>query len=313
LFFGNIKAKIRYMSSSTIANRIADLIGPYAEKTNSALSRWLDDKAVPSALTEAMQYVTHNGGKRLRPALVMLSAETVNERDKWIVEPTPAAVAVEMIHCYSLVHDDLPAMDNDTLRRGKPTCHVKFGEAMAILVGDALLTKAFEVISRGIPDQPVVKQLVTELSSSAGPAGLIAGQVADMALCDVPQGAERMKYIHMRKTAALIRCSARMGGICAGASEEQLAALGQFGEKIGLAFQITDDLLDVIGLAGTIGKTPGKDAKLGKTTYANEKNESETRQLVIEHTEQAIKALEIFGKRADKLRELAVLLSQRDR
>ncbi|MCD6378167.1 MAG: polyprenyl synthetase family protein [Planctomycetes bacterium] len=301
------------MSSSTIANRIGQLLEPYAEKANSALRRWLDDEDVPASLAEAMQYVVYNGGKRLRPSLVILSAEAVNDCKNWIVDPTPAAVAVEMVHCYSLVHDDLPAMDNDDLRRGKPTCHVKFGEAMAILVGDALLTRAFEVISRGISNERIATKLVAELASSAGPAGLIAGQVADMALFEVPQNLAGMHYIHEHKTAALLRCSTRMGGICAGATEEQLEALSKYGEKIGLAFQIIDDLLDVIGSVDTLGKTPGKDARLGKKTYITSMNHDQARQLVNELTLQAGEALEIFGHRADKLKELAILLSHRDR
>ena len=277
------------------------------------MSPALTDDAVPAALGEAMRYACLNGGKRLRPALVFLSAEAVAERDSWLADPTPAAVAVELVHCYSLVHDDLPAMDDDTLRRGRETCHVKFGEAMAILTGDALLTRAFEVLASGCADSGLGVRLIGELSTAAGAGGIIAGQVADMGLCEVPAGDAGRRYIHLRKTAALLRAAARAGGICAGADEAQLDALGTFGERLGLAFQVADDLLDTTGSAGTIGKTPGKDAKTGKRTYAGELGVEQARRLVADLTDQAAGALKPFGSRAQKLCELAEMLARRDR
>lgn len=301
------------MASPSVANDIGRLLGPYAEAVNSAMAPALTDDAVPASLGEAMRYACLNGGKRLRPALVVLSAEAVAERDSWLADPTPAAVAVEMVHCYSLVHDDLPVMDDDTLRRGRATCHVKFGEAMAILTGDALLTRAFEVLASGYADTGLAAGLIGELASAAGPAGMIAGQVADMGLCDVPEGPDGRRYIHLLKTAALLRSAARMGGLCAGADNDQLDALGTFGEALGLAFQVADDLLDAVGSAHTIGKTPGKDAQSGKRTYAGELGIEQTRQLVTDLTDQAGIALEPFGPRAEKLRELTSLLAKRDR
>lgn len=301
------------MTSVSIASRVGDFLAPYAEVVNPAIESALTDENVPAALGEAMRYACLDGGKRLRPALVMLAAETVAEKKQWLADPLGAAVAVELIHCYSLVHDDLPAMDDDTLRRGRETCHVKFGEAMAILVGDSLLTRAFEIISDSFPNAEIGLKLIAALSAAAGPEGMVAGQVADMELCEVPPGDAGRRYIHLRKTAAMLRASARMGGICAGASETQLDSLGQFGEKTGLAFQVADDLLDATGSAKTIGKTPGKDARAGKRTYAGEIGIEQTRQLVTDLANQATDALEIFGPRAEKLRELTHLLAQRDR
>ncbi|MDY7010230.1 MAG: farnesyl diphosphate synthase [Planctomycetota bacterium] len=301
------------MAISSVANGLADLLAPYAESVNSAMASALTDEAAPATLGESMRYACLNGGKRLRPALVFLSAETVAEPKRWPADPTPAAVAVEMVHCYSLVHDDLPAMDDDTLRRGRPTCHVKFGEAMAILTGDALLTRAFEVIASGYTESARLTELIGTLASAAGAGGMIAGQVADMGLCEVPEGDAGRRYIHLRKTAALLTAAVRMGGICAGADEDQLYALEAFGENVGLAFQVADDLLDAVGSAGEIGKTPGKDARAGKRTYAGELGIEHARRLVADLTGRAGEALEPFGNRAKKLRKLAELLARRDR
>ncbi len=301
------------MVNVSVTNRIGDILAPYAEAVNTAMVSALCDEAVPATLAEAMRYACLNGGKRLRPALVMLAAETVAEKEHWLADSLGAAVAIEMVHCYSLVHDDLPAMDDDTLRRGRETCHVKFGEAMAILTGDALLTRAFEVLSGGFADAGIAMKLIGTLSAAAGPIGMVAGQVADMELCEVPPGDEGRRYIHLRKTAALLQGAVRMGGICAAANEAQLDALGEFGEKIGLAFQAADDLLDAVGSAQAIGKTPGKDAQTGKRTYAGELGIEQTRQLVTDLTDQACRALETFGPRAEKLRELTNLLAKRDR
>ena len=306
-------ARMEVMAISSAANDLTDLLMPYAESVNSAMASALTDDAIPVTLGEAMRYVCLNGGKRLRPAMVFLSAETVAEKKRWSADPTPAAVAVEMVHCYSLVHDDLPAMDDDTLRRGIPTCHVKFGEAMAILTGDALLTRAFDVLACGYAESALAVRLIGVLASSAGAGGMIAGQVADMGLCEVPEGDAGRRYIHLRKTADLMRAAVCMGGICAGADEDQLNALGTFGEKIGLAFQVADDLLDAVGSEGTIGKTPGKDARAGKRTYTDKPGIEQARRLIADLTGQAGESLKPFGKRAKKLRELGELLARRDR
>jgi len=303
--------RIEEMANPSVSERLSELLRPVAETVTPAIEKWLDVAGAPAPLVEAMRYVTLNGGKRLRPAMVFFSAETVAEPDSWRADPSPAAVAVEMVHCYSLVHDDLPAMDDDTLRRGRPTAHVRFGEAMAILTGDALLTRAFEVLRRGLSAEAVVAELVAELAAGAGPAGMIAGQVADMGLCPVPPGDEGRRYIHMRKTAALIRAAARMGGICAGADAAQLRALGEFGEHVGLAFQITDDLLDATGAAEVVGKTPGKDAQAGKRSYAAELGVEAARRRADELTESACQAADALGPRAARLQQLAKCLAGR--
>ena len=194
------------------SDKLGLMLAPYARKVESDLQLWLVDDGVPVSLAEAMHYCVLGGGKRLRPALVYLAAEAAggSEDDEHVRR---SAAAIEMVHTYSLVHDDLPAMDDDSLRRGRPTAHVKFGQAMAILAGDALLTRAFGVLAEGPAGGPVA-ELTGELASAAGAAGMIAGQVADMALCEVPAGLDGLQYIHMRKTAALIRSAARMGAIC---------------------------------------------------------------------------------------------------
>jgi len=301
------------MKGRASTETIAQLLRPLAQAVEPALAAALGQQSVPAPLAEAMRYAALDGGKRLRPALVLLSAEAVADRNDWPMDPTPAAVAVELVHCYSLVHDDLPAMDDDSLRRGRPTCHVKFGQAMAILAGDALLTRAFEILARAPGDKATAARLVAELAGGAGPAGLIAGQVADMALCPVPAGEPGRQYIHMRKTAALIRAAVRMGAICAGADDADIKALTTFAEKLGLAFQIADDLLDATESAQVLGKTPGKDADSGKRTYATELSAEQARRQVEQLTAQACKALEPLGERAGNLKRLAVLLARRDR
>ncbi len=294
------------------ANTIAELLRPLAEAVEPALAEALSEDSVPAPLAEAMRYAVLAGGKRLRPGLVLLAAEAVADRSAWRADPVPAAVAVELVHCYSLVHDDLPAMDNDSLRRGRATCHVKFGEAMALLAGDALLTRAFEVLAR-TPPKAVAAELVAELAAGAGPGGMIAGQVADMALCPVPAGEAGRRYIHMRKTAALIRAAVRMGALCAGADDDALRALSAFGESLGLAFQIADDLLDATKSAEVLGKTPGKDAEAGKRTYVTELPVEQARRRAEQLTADACKVLDSLGARAGELRKLAGLLVRRDR
>jgi len=294
-------------------DELAAILSGIAGPVESAIARWLDDPAVPEELRAAMRYSCLAGGKRVRPALVLLAAGAVADEAAWRADPTVAAVAVELVHCYSLVHDDLPAMDNDVLRRGRPTCHVQFGQAMAILAGDALLTRAFAVLVSGIADAAISAALVGELALAAGPAGMVAGQVADMGLCRVPPGLEGHEFIHRRKTGSLIRGCVRMGGLCAGAGQGQLAALSSFGECIGLAFQVTDDLLDATGSADELGKTPGKDAQAGKQTCAAALGPAEATGLAGRLTAQALQALKPLGRRAEPLAHLAELLARRDR
>lgn len=287
---------------------LAGLLAPHSARVGDDLAAWLVEPGTPESLAEAMRYCVLDGGKRLRPSLVFLSAAAAGG-DATDELTRRSAVAVELVHCYSLVHDDLPGMDDDTLRRGRPTAHVRFGEAMAILVGDALLTRAVGILAEA--DAPAVPRLLRELSAGAGPAGMIAGQVADMGLCDVPDGLEGLRYVHLRKTAALIRAAARMGAICAGADGRTLGALTAYAESLGLAFQLVDDLLDVTGSADRLGKTPGKDAEAGKPTHAGQVGLDRARQLGQRLTRDAIDALAPLGAPAEPLRKLAELLIER--
>ena len=307
--------------SQTQAASVGELLGPCAQRAEADLARCLVEDGTPATLADAMRYCVLGGGKRLRPGLVWMSAAAVGDggagRGEMIAR---AASAVEMIHCYSLVHDDLPAMDDDQLRRGRPTAHVKFGQAMAILAGDALLTRAFAVLGeagRGAAATPadglLACRLAHELAVGAGPAGMIAGQVADMNLCLVPPGLEGMRYIHLRKTAALLRAAARMGGLCAAAEAGELAALSDWAAGLGLAFQLVDDLLDATASTAELGKTPGKDAGAGKRSVVAALGLAEARRLTEQTTHQAVAALANLGPRAGRLRELTHLLAGRTR
>ncbi len=218
----------------------------------------------PAVLQEAMAYSLLAPGKRLRPMLVLLAAEACGGR---LEEALPAACAVEMVHAFSLVHDDLPAMDDDDLRRGRPTCHKKYGEAIAILAGDALLALAFEVLAKQVRPPEVAAACCAALAEAAGPAQLAGGQADDILSCATAADEQTLQAIHERKTGAMIRVSLKLGGLIAGAGAEQLAALERFGSRLGLAFQITDDLLDVCGSEATLGKRVGKDAEQGKLTF----------------------------------------------
>jgi len=266
----------------------------------------------PTRVAESMRYSLFAGGKRLRPILALASAEAVAERSgqrSEDIDPLamPVACALEMIHTYSLVHAELPAMDNDTMRRGRPTAHVVFGEGLAILAGDALLTEAFALISR----EPVHSDLVTAddlnrrklqtvavVADAAGAAGMVGGQAIDL---DAAQpgaavlDAKGLREMHMRKTGALIVASAHAGAMMAGATEAQAAAIGRYGVEIGLAFQIVDDILDVEGASAELGKTAGKDAAAGKPTYPSLYGLDASRQLAAECVARATSILRDAG------------------
>ena len=255
-----------------------------------------------------MRYCALGGGKRLRPAFVCFGAEAAGSDEQSELRRR-CAVAVELVHCYSLVHDDLPAMDNDVLRRGRATAHVKFGEAMAILTGDALLTRAMGVLAESADAK--VGRLTLELAGAAGPAGMIAGQVADMGLCEVEDGPAGLRYIHSHKSAALIRAAARIGAICAGADDGVLAAISKSAEWLGLAFQVVDDILDVTSDAPTLGKTPRKDQADKKRTHVSLLGMQRAVELADEMTANACAALDDLGEAAQNLRRLAQLLGRR--
>jgi geranylgeranyl diphosphate synthase type II len=242
-----------------------------AEEVNAWLETLTPSEGVPpQILHRAMRYSLLGTGKRLRPILVLASGEALGGS---VDELMPAACAIEMIHCYSLIHDDLPAMDNDDLRRGRPTCHKAFGEAIAILAGDALLTRAFEVLASietegGEPDYTKQVRVIREVAAAAGTVeALIGGQVADIENEKKQVSDATLEYIHRSKTGAMIRASVVVGAIIAGANENQIEKLSDYGARIGLAFQVADDILDVTSTSEALGKTPGKDQAALKATY----------------------------------------------
>ena len=274
---------------------------------NERLQRLLAEAdGIESDLREVVRYTLQSPGKRLRSALVLWCCELVSGRVNETAEV--ACAAVEMVHTYSLVHDDLPAMDNDDLRRGRPTCHKAFDEATAILVGDALLTLAFEILARGVDEPAVAVELVRRLAEAAGPAGMIAGQMADLKAEKTAGSTELVEYIHTNKTAKMFSCAAAMGAVAGGADQKQLKCLCEYGLKLGLGFQIADDILDVCGSSEALGKTTGKDAKAAKCTYPAVVGMEKSRRLARKLTDQAIAALEPFGPKADTLRQLAKTL-----
>ncbi|HSW49118.1 MAG TPA: farnesyl diphosphate synthase [Bryobacteraceae bacterium] len=268
------------------------------------------ETAPPETLHRAMRYSLFAGGKRLRPILCLEAARAVTDSPVGIES---AACALELVHTYSLIHDDLPALDNDDLRRGRPTCHKVFGEAMAILAGDALLTLAFQVLS-GLEsvDEGRRSRMVLELATAAGtPSGMVAGQVADLEGEGKAPDPVLLETIHRAKTGALLRASLRIGAIFAGAGAGELDALSRYGEHVGLAFQIVDDLLDVEASSETLGKTAGKDAAQQKITFPAVHGIENSRRMAEGEREAAHAALASFGGRATRLGELADLIVRR--
>jgi geranylgeranyl diphosphate synthase type II len=244
---------------------LLDYLAAWSPRIEDALDRNLPPAdRPPQSVHAAMRWSVLGGGKRLRPALVLLGARAAGGDEASVLG---IACAVEYLHTYSLIHDDLPAMDDDDFRRGRPSCHRKFDEATAILAGDALNTHAFGLIATTAPDRTRVADLVAELAGAAGTEGMVGGQVADLEAEGQTPDEERVRSIHERKTAALIAASLRMGAIAVGGSPALVSDLGEFGRRLGLAFQIVDDVLDEVGTAEELGKTPGKDRAEGKMTY----------------------------------------------
>jgi geranylgeranyl diphosphate synthase type II len=279
---------------------------------DKALGRLLPPAgAKPSTIHRAMRYSIFAGGKRMRPALCLAAAEACGGK---LEDVLPLACAVECVHTYSLIHDDLPAMDDDDLRRGKPTNHKVFGEGIAILAGDALLTEAFAMAAqcKGWPRYRH-QDIVLELARAAGSRQLIAGQVADLEGEGKKISARQLRYIHERKTSALLCCSVRLGGMSANCSPPQLRALTDFGYNVGLAFQIIDDILDVTQTSGQLGKTAGKDTAAAKATYPAIVGLEKSRAIAAHLTGRAFKALRIFKGKAPALEALADYLLKRDR
>ena len=291
---------------------IADYIAAQQKTVDAALERWVPAEGVnPPTIHRAMRYSLFAGGKRIRPLLAIAAAEAVSDAPVGIES---AACVLELIHTYSLIHDDLPALDNDDLRRGRPTCHKVFGDAMAILAGDALLTLAFEVLAKleGVDADRRIS-LVNELATASGTVGgMIGGQVNDIEGEGKFPTAHLLDSIHRAKTGALLRASVRMGGIYAGATDEQLSALTKFGEHVGLAFQIVDDVLDVEQSSEALGKTAGKDAQQNKITFPAVYGIERSREMAEQERLEAHLALKVFDERAERLRDLADLIVRRN-
>ncbi len=297
--------------TKTQHSSLQEYLAEQVKVVDRALDEWVPAETVaPESIHGAMRYSLFAGGKRIRPILAIAAGRAICEDTRGIEN---AACALELIHTYSLIHDDLPAMDNDDLRRGRPTCHKVFGEALAVLAGDALLTLAFEVLSRlpGVAAERKVR-LVEELSRAAGTVGgMIAGQVHDMEGERQTPTALLLESIHRAKTGALLRASVRMGVIYAGASEAELAALSEYGEHAGLAFQIVDDVLDVEESSEALGKTAGKDQAQQKITFPAVYGLERSRQMAEDEREAAHAALALFGDRAARLRQIADFIVKR--
>lgn len=282
---------------------------------DAALERLLPEPSGPSGrVVEAMRYSLSAGGKRVRPILMLSGCTAVGGDPESIL---PAACAMECVHTYSLIHDDLPAMDDDDLRRGKPTCHVVFGEAIAILAGDGLLTYAFELmthpeLAQRVPADTLIRA-INLFSEAAGVAGMVGGQTADILNEGKEVSPETLAFIHSSKTGALIRASVEMGALLGGGSSEQTKALRDYGTALGLCFQVVDDLLDVVGDEEKLGKPVGSDEKNQKATYPALFGLEETRRRARQLRDQALAHLSAFGHEADPLRAVARYIVDRDR
>lgn len=289
------------MDATQILRRNSQLVDAYLRE---ALGQQRAVRNAPPKLFDAIDYSLFAGGKRLRPALLIESFRActdANTRDC-----LPAAGAIELIHTFSLVHDDLPAMDDDDLRRGRPTSHKVFGEALAILAGDAMMTLAFELIAHD-------GRLVTELARAAGPLGMIGGQVRDIEGQNHPLALDALASLHAMKTGALLRCAARMGAICAQAGDETIARLTDFAAHLGLSFQIVDDLLDETSTPQQLGKQTHKDASRGKNTYPALLGIDGARRQAEQHLSAALSALDTLGPAASNLCTLARFVIERKR
>jgi geranylgeranyl diphosphate synthase type II len=268
----------------------------------------------PDTLYKAVRYSIFAGGKRIRPILMIAAAQAVGGKKEDVLYP---ACAVEMIHTYSLIHDDLPAMDNDNLRRGKPTCHRVYGNAAAILAGDALLTEAFAVLTNKRftknKKPALVMDVINDISTAAGYRGMIAGQMVDMELQGGDIDFAKLEFLHIHKTGALICACVKAGAKIGGASPKRLKQLVRYGERIGLAFQIVDDILDITGEKDLTGKESGQDKKLGKITYPKVVGIRESKNIANELLSSALDSIKSFDKNADALREIARYIIKRNK
>jgi geranylgeranyl diphosphate synthase type II len=298
--------------------------------TPEALARYLEERRLlvdealgrvlpgagdhPKEIHEAVRYSVFAGGKRLRPILVLAAAEAAGGR---MEDALPTAAAVELIHTYSLIHDDLPAMDDDDFRRGRPTCHKVYGEALAILAGDALLTQAFILLSgepsSARPDAKARLRIINEIAQAAGSKGMVGGQVVDILQEDREVDLATLLYLHTHKTGSLIRACLRVGGIISSAGPEQMEALTRYGDRVGLAFQIVDDILDVEGSLEALGKRAGSDLRKKKATFPGLLGLEEARRRAQSLVEEARHALSIFGDRGEALGAIAGFVASRRR
>ncbi|HKX18491.1 MAG TPA: farnesyl diphosphate synthase [bacterium] len=294
---------------------IEGVLAEHGRLVESALDRYLPSETAPPAeVHRAMRYSVFAGGKRLRPILVVAGADVAGAPPETVLL---SACAVELIHTYSLIHDDLPAMDDSAIRRGRPTCHVVFGEAMAVLAGDALHAHAFELLARnaevpGCSPARVVRA-IRELTLGIGSEGMVGGQVLDLLAVHAAPGEAEVRQIHRLKTGALIRACLAIGGVLAGANDADLVALDRYGEHMGVAFQIVDDILDVVGESGKLGKGTGTDASHAKVTFPAVFGLERSRRLAADATHEAVRALAPLGARGARLEELAIYLLERDR
>lgn len=282
------------------------------DAVNAALDKFLpSEKTKPATIHKAMRYSLFAGGKRMRPAVLLAAAEACGGK---AADAMPLACAVECIHTYSLIHDDLPAMDNDDFRRGKPTNHKVFGEGIAVLAGDALLTQAFEIAAqaKGWPRYSH-KDLILEIAKASGSLQLVGGQVADLEGENKKLSIAELRYIHENKTSALLCCSVRLGGMSANCTPAQLQALTDFGYNVGLAFQVIDDILDVTQTSEQLGKTAGKDVKAQKSTYPALVGLEKSRKIATQLTDKAFASLKIFKGKAVALEALAEYLLKREK
>lgn len=284
--------------------------GQCRTRVDQALDQYLPLGDDPTQLRAGMRYSLFNGGKRVRPILAYAAAQAINPAvDLALIDPI--AAALECLHSYSLVHDDLPAMDDDDLRRGKPTCHIAFNEATAILAGDGLQTLAFDLLTRTHLDASTQIKLIRQLASGSGVSGMVLGQAIDLAAVDQQLTLAQLENMHQHKTGALIRASVAMGAIGAGATDQQLNALDNYAAAIGLAFQVQDDILDVTGDTATIGKQQGADIARNKPTYVSLLGLDGARSKAVELHRQALGSLSGFDERAATLRQLASYIVER--
>lgn len=308
-----IRRRPKVNTDNQHTEEIQDLLKAKKDRVDEALDHYLSlETGHPETLIESMKYSLFSGGKRLRPILVLAAGEALGKNEEPLL---PFACAMEMIHTYSLIHDDLPSMDDDDYRRGRLTNHKVYGEAVAVLAGDALLTLAFKLMTEpgtngNLRSEAVIKA-IREISDAAGLAGMVGGQVVDILSEGAAPDKETVNTIHQKKTGALIRACTAVGGLLAGGSEKETEALKSYGEKIGLAFQIIDDILDIEGEKEALGKDTGKDQEKNKMTYPAVYGLDESKQKAEDLIEESIASLEIFGEKASFLRGIASFILKR--